>query len=430
VTSALAIFEDRHWRDLRPLTDVLPVPALAFGASNLVERWIAATRLPLAGLIGRDDALQAWDRAPAPAARLGPDDELLLVNAAALPGPWVERIRSAGGPLLGESDGRVACVRAPFAMLEPGFARGTDLESLARSLEIPSIPVDARILTYPWKLIEWNAEAIEEDLNALPAGIAGDVHPLAALLEPRRISIAAGARVDPLAVLDARGGPIRIDADAIVLSHTVVTGPCVVGPGTQLLGGFIGRSTFGPECRVAGEVEDCVWQGYGNKRHHGFLGHSVIGEWVNLGALTTTSDLKNNYGPVRVWIDGREIDSANPKVGALIGAHVKTGIGTLLPTGATVGVGSNVFAGGRFAPKQVPSFAWWDGERMDEHRWEPFLKTARIAASRRRRTLSRAEESLLGALHLASASERGGDGVSRSMSPATAAAGSRVRDRA
>jgi UDP-N-acetylglucosamine diphosphorylase/glucosamine-1-phosphate N-acetyltransferase len=315
-------------------------------------------------------------------------------------------------------------------MLEQGFARGIEFDALARSLEIPSIPADARILTYPWKLIEWNAAAIEADLNAHSGSIAGDVHPLAALLEPSRVSIAAGARVDPFAVLDARGGPIRIDADAIVLSHTVVAGPCFVGPGTQLLGGFIGRSTFGPECRVAGEVEDCVWQGYGNKRHHGFLGHSVVGEWVNLGALTTTSDLKNNYGPVRVWIDGREIDSANPKVGALIGAYVKTGIGTLLPTGASIGVGSNLFAGGKFAPKQVPPFSWWDGERFVEHRWEPFLKTARIAASRRRRTLSRAEESMLGALHLASASERAGDGAGRSPAPVVAPAGSRALDRA
>src|SRR5204863_583290 len=127
------------------------------------------------------------------------------------------------------------------------------------------------------------------------------------------------------------GGPIRIGTRAIVGPHTVVTGPCVVGAGTQLLGGAVGRSTFGPECRIAGEVEECVWQGHSNKRHHGFVGHSVIGEWVNLGALTTTSDLKNNYGPVRVWVDGREIDSRSSKVGSVIGAHVTTVIGTLLP---------------------------------------------------------------------------------------------------
>jgi len=153
-------------------------------------------------------------------------------------------------------------------------------------------------------------------------------------------------------------------------------------------------------------VEASLWQGYGNKRHHGFLGHSIVGEWVNLGALTTTSDLKNNYGSVRVWVDGVEIDSGSPKVGALIGAHVKTGIGSLLPTGASIGVGSNLFGGGRFAPKATPAFAWWDGERAVDHEIDKFLATARIAMSRRSRTLTPADEAAQRALFGSTASER------------------------
>src|SRR5262249_23745878 len=156
---------------------------------------------------------------------------------------------------------------------------------------------------------------------------------------------------------------------------------------------------FGPECRVAGEVEACVWQGYANKRHHGFVGHSIVSEWVNLGALTTTSDLKNNYGDVRVWVDGREVDSHAGKVGAFVGPDLKTGIGTLLPTGAAVGVGANLFGGGRFAPKQVPAFAWWDGETLAEHEIDRCVTTARLAAARRGRTLSPSAEAALRALH-------------------------------
>jgi hypothetical protein len=205
----------------------------------------------------------------------------------------------------------------------------------------------------------------------------------------------------------------------IVHAHTVVVGPCVVGAGTQLYGGLVARSTIGPGCRLAGEVDTTIWQGWANKRHHGFVGHSVIGEWSNLGALTTTSDLKNNYGPVRVWVNGREVDSGNPKVGSLIGGHVKTGIGSLLPTGASIGTGSNLFGGGRFAPKRVPAFTWWDGERSIEHRLEPFLATARIATSRRSLTLSAEEEAALRALHLATAAERtAAAGSSRQAQPA------------
>jgi UDP-N-acetylglucosamine diphosphorylase/glucosamine-1-phosphate N-acetyltransferase len=207
-------------------------------------------------------------------------------------------------------------------------------------------------------------------------------------------------------VLDARTGPIVIGPRAVIESHSRIVGPCAIGEGTQILGGVVGGSTIGPECRIAGEVESSIWQGFANKRHHGFVGHSVIGEWVNLGALTTTSDLKNNYGAVRVTIDGREIDSGNPKVGSIVGAHVKTGIGTLLPTGAVVGTGANLFGGGRFAPKSTASFAWWNGERPIEHELEKFLATGRIAMGRRGRTLGAAEERLLRAVFAATAHER------------------------
>jgi hypothetical protein len=180
----------------------------------------------------------------------------------------------------------------------------------------------------------------------------------------------------------------------------------VVGEGTELLGGVVSRSTIGPQCRIAGEVDSSVWQGYANKRHHGFVGHSVIGEWSNLGALTTTSDLKNTYGEVRVWAGGREMATGSHKIGSFIGAHVKTGIGTLLPTGASIGTGSNLFGGGRFAPKRVPPFTWWDGERAVEHRIERLLETARIAMSRRGKTLDREAQQAIETLFEATVRER------------------------
>jgi UDP-N-acetylglucosamine diphosphorylase/glucosamine-1-phosphate N-acetyltransferase len=403
----LVLYEDRHWRSLRPLTDLLPVPALAFGASDLARRWLAATGLPLAAIEARAGAMAGWMAAPpCEGVAPGPEDEAVVVNAAALPGAWVAAALDSRSPALWLGDGRVAGARLPLASLRGGLGRGEDFETVLLGLGLPALPVESRFITWPWELMAWNADAIAADLAGLPPATGGAIHRLACLEAPERIRVEDGASVGPYAVLDATTGPILVARGARIEPHTLVRGPCVVGKGTQLLGGAVSGTTFGPECRVAGEVESSVWQGHANKRHHGFVGHSVLGEWVNLGALTTTSDLKNNYGSVRVWVDGRGVDSGSPKVGAFVGAHVKTGIGTLLPTGASVGTAANLFGGGRFAPKAVAAFAWWDGEGTEEHELERCLATARVAMSRRARTLAPGAEAALRALHSATAAER------------------------
>jgi UDP-N-acetylglucosamine diphosphorylase/glucosamine-1-phosphate N-acetyltransferase len=403
----LLIYEDSRWRLLRPLTDLAPLPALAFGSSTVAERWRRAAGMPLLTIEARKSALAAWSDAPRSeiaAARAG--DEVLVVNAAALPGPWFDLVLASDAPTLLMGDGRVAGACLSFESISPALGRGEGFEAELLAAGPEGRPVDAQFITYPWELIEANADAIAEDLSSMAPEIRGSLHRFAALEGTDRIRVEAGAVIEAFACLDARGGPVWIGPGARVAAHTVVTGPCVVGPGTQLLGGSVMRCTIGPQCRIAGEVEESVWQGYANKRHHGFVGHSALGEWVNLGALTTTSDLKNNYGTVRVWVDGADVESGRTKVGALIGAHVKTGIGTLLPTGASVGTGSNVFGGGRYAPRRVPPFGWWDGDRMVEHELERFLATARAVTSRRGRALLPADEALLRATFDATSGER------------------------
>ncbi len=412
MTRLLLPFEDRHWAGLRPLTDLLPVPALAFGGSTVGDRWQGwAERIGsgtrLLSIEARAASMKAWRESPASGAQAPrADGDVLVANAAALPGPWLARAWEAGPRTLWLAAGRVAGARLPFEIAARGLGRGAEFESFLVGSGLPTVEVESRFLARPWDLMESNLVALAEDLASLEPRVEGELHRLAAVYQPDRVALAAGSRVDAYAVLDAREGPIRIGPGAAVLSHTVVVGPCVVGAGARLLGGFIGRSTIGPGCRIAGEVDSCVWQGWSNKSHHGFVGHSVVGEWVNLGALTTTSDLKNTYGPVRVAAGEEELDTGLFKVGSFLGAHVKTGIGTLLPTGASIGTGSNLFGGGRYAPRHVPAFGWWDGEVMREHRLERFLETARIAMARRERPLRPADEIAMRALHQSTQEER------------------------
>ncbi len=407
MTRRLVLYEDPRWGQLSPLADLLPVPGLRFGGSTLGRRWLAALGAPLLAVEARAAVLAAW-REPLPPAQERPDadDEVLVVDAAALPGAWLGRLVEQGAPTLFTSGGLPVAARVPFRTLEPCLGAGADFEARLGALPLARAEVEAGVLAWPWDFVKHGVAALEADLGARPGRLEGTVDPNAALLERGRITVEAGARVDPLAVLDARGGPVVVERGAVIQAHSLVEGPCLVGAGTQVLGGVVRRSTVGPDCRIAGEVEDTIWQGWANKRHHGFVGHSVVGEWVNLGALTTTSDLKNNYGPVRVWAAGQERDSGSNKIGSFIGAHVKTGIGTLLPTGGSIGAGSNLFGGGRFAPKRVPAFAWWDGERTVEHRLEAFLATAAVAMGRRGVTLGPADQALLRALFAESAPER------------------------
>ena len=213
-----------------------------------------------------------------------------------------------------------------------------------------------------------------------------------------------------MAVIDAEQGPVYIDEGAEVHPFTRIEGPCYVGPHSILLGGKCRRGkSIGPMCRVGGEIEGSIIHGYSNKYHDGFLGHAYVGQWVNLGALTTNSDLKNDYSNVSVVLDGRRpVGTGSTKVGSLVGDHAKTSIGTLLNTGAYVGAMTLIVSDGRLLPKFIPSFAWYLAGAVTEGFGKQRLyATARAAMSRRKCAWTEADESLWDAVYEMTAAERG-----------------------
>ena len=180
--------------------------------------------------------------------------------------------------------------------------------------------------------------------------------------------------------------------------HAAIVGPCFIGPNSVVLAGKITGSSIGHTCRVGGEVEESVFQAYVNKYHAGFIGHSYVGQWVNFGAMTTNSDLKNNYSNIRVTLNGELIDSGSIKVGSFIGDHTKFGIGTLLNTGINIGVCCNIFGGTLVTDKEVSSFSWGNSEKYERYEFEKALETVRKTAERRNCTLSGREASVLQAI--------------------------------
>ena len=221
----------------------------------------------------------------------------------------------------------------------------------AAALDVPGV-----VLHGVYDLLPALERLLSDDLRAL----LGDSDPLPAgstvLGDPAAIAL-HDAALEPGVVFDVRNGPVVLESGAAVRAGSRLEGPLWIGANTHVLGGPVRASAIGPRVNVRGELSTCVFLGYANKAHDGFVGHSVIGRWANLGAGTITSNLKNTYGRVRLDVAGMPLETGLQFLGSLIGDHAKTAIGTLLSTGTVIGAGASVFEGVR-APRYVPPFAW------------------------------------------------------------------------
>ena len=168
-----------------------------------------------------------------------------------------------------------------------------------------------------------------------------------------------------------------------IRANAVITGPVAIGAHCVIRNGADIREecSFGPNCRVGGEINGTIFLGNANKQHHGFLGQTIVGEWANLGAGTTTSNLKNTYGAVKMPLNGKDEPTGRQFLGSVIADHVKLGIGTYLSTGSVVGFGSHVVVGR--PPRFVPSFAWVTEKGVERADFEKIEEIAKIAMGRR-----------------------------------------------
>lgn len=270
-------------------------------------------------------------------------------------------------------------------------------------LRLPNVTCKLRTWEYLWDIVLANADQITSDFAAAgKCGIEGKVEKPGEILGSKTdIFVGPNARVHPMVVIDAENGPVYIDEGAEIQPFSRIEGPCYIGKESILLGAKCrSGNTFGPCCRIGGEVEESIIHGYSNKYHDGFIGHSYIGEWVNLGALTTNSDLKNDYSNVSVTLEGQgAINTGSTKVGSFIGDHTKTSIGTLLNTGCYIGAMAIIMATGKPLPKFIPSFAWFvEGVVTKGFGRSGLYETAKVAMSRRGREWTAAEQQMWDAI--------------------------------
>jgi len=280
------------------------------------------------------------------------------------------------------------------------YVRGAHLEFMEAALKTPLKAQDVlayfrkkaickevenvTLLSYPEQLPDLLNSVITQDFNTLNQGgvIKGKVASLSALYQEDNIYIDEGCIVEDFVLIDARKGPVILDKNVVVKAHSHLEGPLYVGPETLILGGCISASSIGKQCKVAGELRSSVMFSYSNKAHSGFVGNSVLGEWVNLGALTTTSNLKINYKPISIHRPHKKINSDRQFLGSLISDYVKTGIHSSLNAGLCIDFGSSIF-GSQLHKGYIDPFTWGESGEYKHHDENAFFDTVSRVMKRR-----------------------------------------------
>jgi UDP-N-acetylglucosamine diphosphorylase/glucosamine-1-phosphate N-acetyltransferase len=400
----ICIYEGDGLDRLSPLCDLRPAFDLRCGRFTLLEKYRRFYPNERFFLWVRDEVAGiAAEAHPDCRVNADPKQGRLLLSATAIfdepvPAKGRESVLLAGDEVVG------------FRVCAECVGELTSVRGLRADLAEEQ--VKARVVKWPWDLVEFSSGELLREAEVRSekpdAGRQKSRHGLrpakvergaVVVGDRRKLRLEPGGRIWPGAVVSTETGPVFVDRNAMVRPGSFVEGPCYVGPGTLIDGARVRPGcSFGPQCRIGGEVETSVFQGYANKHHEGFIGHAFVGEWANLGALTTNSDLKNAYQPVQVTWQGKTVDTGRLKVGCFIGDHAKTAIGSLLNTGARVGTFANWFEPG-LSPREIPAFAW--GSRT---RWPlgQVLSVARRVMDRRGVALSPAYEQALRALYASS----------------------------
>jgi UDP-N-acetylglucosamine diphosphorylase/glucosamine-1-phosphate N-acetyltransferase len=387
----LFLYDDATARKFEPFALTRPAGELRAGAMLVRERWSHLFGRTTAGAVTAPH-LAGFDEPGAARAVAGDLPQgAILANARFCP-----PLASWPDASVWRNDGRVVALVLPRAVTVAELRDGSvPLEELAgkdaRAIDVPGL-----WMSHVWDYVGKLAQMLSADVDVIAKSTRAHASP-GAVSGPHAVVAEAEATIEPHVYFDTSAGPVLLRKGATVQAFTRVIGPCVVGEQSIIGMDKISGCSIGDHCRIHGEMSATIVLGHSNKAHDGFVGHSILGRWVNLGAGTITSNLKNTYGTVQLWTPDGVRDTGLQFLGALFGDHAKTGIGTTLTTGCVVGAGANIF-GAVTTPKAIPPFAW--GDRAPYKTWElpKFIEVARRMMQRRHIELS---EDQTGALRTA-----------------------------
>lgn len=384
----IILFDDDHWKSLLPLTYTRPIAELRVGILTIAEKW----EKRLGGKISYITQDYLAEKYP-----ISISDNNLVINARLLPNDniqdLIEQLDLNDALLFGDTLVAARLNKSQFDKL----IENQDIEELD-GIDLGKHEKYIHLISRPYDIFKHNGKEIAKDYKILTYNrnsfpISYHNYPI----EPDNIFISEGAEVT-FSSLNASDGPIYIGPNCKVMEGSNIRGPfamcegSIVKMGTQIYG----KTTLGPYTKVGGELNNVVFQGYSNKGHHGYLGNSVIGEWCNLGAGTTSSNLKNNYSEIKTWDYVKEGFSSTGLqfCGLIMGDHSKVGINTMFNTGTTVGISSNVFGSG-FPRTFIPSYSWGGNKGYSTYKIEKAFETMERVMVRKNKQLSAQDRVIL-----------------------------------
>ena len=368
------LFDDDHRKSLFPFTLSRPVSEIRVGILTIKEKWDKYLKT-LSAYLTEDYLSKKYQKLE----KRHEGNPCVYINAAAFPNPaLINEITNLEKDSVLKFQNRIVAIHV--SMYNENF------DPTKNDLKTSESKANPIFLNKPWEIFANNGKNINDDYILLTKGRkSAHIDNSNKVIHPENIFIEEGALVH-CSILNASTGPIYIAKNAEVMEGSMIRGPFVLGEHATLKMGakIYGPTTIGPECKVGGEVNNSVIFGYSNKAHDGFLGNSVIGEWCNLGADTNNSNLKNNYGQVKIWDMAHDNYQSTGLqfCGLMMGDHSKAGINTMFNTGTVTGFCANIFDGG-FPPKFIPSFSWGGQKNAPKFELEKAIDVAKMVFERR-----------------------------------------------
>ncbi len=399
----ICIFEDINYTNFEPLVFSRPVYDLVCGITSLKEKILRSyddvkyslhCRPYLADLVKKENSKVSVNKIE--------DEQCLFINGRLIAPQNLSELL----PLHSVEDKVYVNGETVIA----AYLSGKNLEYKKNHLndlfsvnDFDGLPVkilDLKCANYLWDLININGEQISKDYeylinNSGKHNFLDKVDASVHLINKEKIFVGKDVTIKPGVVLDASAGHIFIDDNAFIYPNAVLEGPIYIGKSSLVKSGatIYKNVTISKICKVGGEVEQSIFMPYSNKQHSGFIGHSYLGSWVNLGADTNCSDLKNNYSSIRVKLSSKEVDSGSRFLGLMIGDHSKSAINTMFNTGSVIGFSCNIFGAG-FPEKYVPSFTWGGDKSSTVYDLQKAVETAKVVLSRRKINFDNEEKNL------------------------------------